>query len=1397
MSEIPTERICYPVSYANEDLFRGFSSFKKGDMEDELLVKQSLVKDLPEFERVHLPQTYITDGAAHILRNRFRENFIQLLGMPKIGKSTLLKKIALLAAQDMKTDPSAPAPLLVSLSSLPKDISSKMELIEACFAQFEEFEAYLRQNFFQGRILLLLDELDSAPGLNEKLADWLLALKTYIKLPLLVLSSRYSGFQELEGSTVLYIDLYPLKLQIAMAQIMLSEFQFERFVEVITGPSSNFCEFASTPFLFSLLLELFRWGAVGTDGSESRGKLFHLACKHLMADGSKYGQALEVIANDLLMRNVKQFGLNDLKTLGFEHIWNEIKSNQLLMLSECRSFDNSENEESVSEQEADNDHPHLLPRRDTTPQWVSNSKEAYFNFQIARKCLVSCSRTGDLYRFVHLRVTEVLSAQFYLNAVEDSLVHASAGFLMESSAYQRTFNACFPINFFYCKRFREVLLLFSTLCSESIFENLVKYLLARETYECCLLSEKLLKERGLNPSYRPLINKVKQDKSDMAKKFFSRGFSHPSQAVQKITRQEALDSGLAESDILEIMNKNIDSALKSSHWVSLKQLNLNKDSDLKVIKSVFSKLIEISSEILSNVTRPAPFKAILHKVYMTLLISRFEKTETPQTSSNYTPPVSSCSTPNKSENPNNTEESTFKISFDKFKFHKNDSNLLDKLSNIPKLTALVIDLLQICPVIDVTLCVKVLLILNCSVAQIHISLAARFACLEDSFERKEVLKVLRLLGFVTQHTVDLPLISLTLDQDLFFLAKEIIKLLNSEKLKKHAINVLVKEDSPQIKILLALRALAFVNKQDQDSEVYYFLVQFIDHYSLELRLEAIKSLYTLLKDTKLADKAETRKTLAVVPHVLKDRIKLPKYEPKLKALSVKCLIALWACLDKGKEDSYATQMFHILVKEQMGSSFLVGSFTSILAVVKDCFMKSHEEKTATWACLRSMSPVFEYLEQPDRAFLVAEIEKGLGGGDPKEIKAILKFLIGNSFFHEEKLDFLRIVLGFGFENYEFLVRYLAAALVRWREISFLKTLVPAHPVVGLELARLLFKLRQLIESLFDQADMQGNESIVEVKQVHNYYKSLVNQIAENLQWPSKVFPHRNQLLDISADPSFFKDEVAPEISASFADLDVSFPKYSVESIHADLEELPPPIQILQQLLLAGVRSEGLRHWVLWYLKRSDSIADLVAAGESWKLISSNKEFYNPHVEALLSKLLVSSPKEVLKVVTEINFKSDSFCVKIISGMIQGEIKCDNAPRAASICLEMNSPLALEEAFKLVNVCLNDSVHMFYLHSAGVKILESVQIWNDGQMHSVLKAMVSTGASLLVQPVWNYWMKMLAQRPSYLLSVHAVNVLENCNSWDCKFLLTRARIIGVLPVEQMIKETGSSMSTKKL
>ena len=84
-------------------------------------------------------------------------------------------------------------------------------------------------------------------------------------------------------------------------------------------------------------------------------------------------------------------------------------------------------------------------------------------------------------------------------------------------------------------------------------------------------------------------------------------------------------------------------------------------------------------------------------------------------------------------------------------------------------------------------------------------------------------------------------------------------------------------------------------------------------------------------------------------------------------------------------------------------------------------------------------------------------------------------------------------------------------------------------------------------------------------------------MTENLQWPSKLFPHCNHLLDISSDPlSFFSDDL-PELPSCLVDLDSSGAKVSLDSANSDQDEQPPDIELIFQLILAGVSSDGLKY----------------------------------------------------------------------------------------------------------------------------------------------------------------------------------------------------------------------------
>lgn len=1391
ITEIKTECLCYPVSYASKETLEGLNDLcSSKDAEDDIIVRQSLEKDMKYLNK-SFPVESIADGAAHIWNTRNSQALVQLIGMPKIGKTSLLRKIALLAAYTLKSDPKALVPLLINCETLANHpISCKMEMIETCFSQFEEFEAYLREKFFSGKLVLLLDEVEKVQCLGYRLVEWISALRTFVNIPLCVIASRYSGYIKTVDSKVLIMDVYPIKLQVFMSQTMLSEFQFERFIERITANSDCFSEFASTPYMFSLLLELFRWGIVGIEEHILRGKVYQLALKHLLRDFDqcKYWQALEVLAADLLLKDGKLFNVFDIKNLEIEDVWMDLKNTELFLVHEDKAKvatpRTSEVEvltESFQEFEIgdikETPVANFINNKDTTPKWVANSKDSYINYQIARNCLekdIFNSFYSESFRFVHLRFTELLAAQYYMNQVEDSLLHTTSNFLMESSAFQKAFTMCFPNNYLFCRRYREVLLFFASLCSENIFENFVKFLLNKNTAEHLYIIMIVLKERGHHPNHRPLLNKFKQDRLEIIKKNYSKGFASASAIIRSIVTQEALEFGLSESDLSQIVYKNIDSVLKCPSWLYLKQVHqYTKNSNIKMMKSVFLRVLEVSLQIINNGQRPATNKVLVHKILMMIFISAFDHSDLPVLSQNCEDPDMRIS-----------EEATVRISFDKLKIPRSELGLIEKIGSSQKMVMVIEELIQGSPGVDVNLCVRILLLFGVSVSKIHMAIACRFESFADPYEKKEILKVLKLLGFVTQHTIDIPLICLGSSLGIKNLAVEIIKQLNVEKLKKHAISVITKDDSSSFKLLLALRALGFVKKLFLDEEVIFFLVQFVDHYSLELRHEAIYSLYKLIKSAGTIDQIEIRKLLAATPHVLRDRLKLIKYDKNLRIVSLKCLTYLWIALDKGKTDTKSSAMFHILVKEQVNSSYIVGSLNVLIVIYKEFLMKSAEERKAAWKCLNSVSPITEFIDDADFSHLMEELIKSLQYRE--EQKLTLTFINSNNFSPESRNTLLPYLLAVEIEQEMCSAELLCKILIKWNFLHSIKSIIQPPVQISQQLGNQVNKIQLILAAL---------KSVQEAKYLSNWFKGVINQIAENLQWPCKLYPHCNQLLDISADPSFFQNESLPDILPN--DYDISLPKVSLDSANSDSEEQGPPISVLFQLVQAGVKSDGLKYWVLWYLKNSLNIDEFQKAAVSWSTLTDHKEFYNPHAENILDRFLQEDADKTCSIIESLNFKSDNFALKLIDALIKGKIKTDKASKALGGCMEMITAVPLEETLKMLWISGTDTSHMMFLNDTVSKVLKNIVVKSDLQLNSLFKALGSTECPLLVQPIWEYIMKMIKNRPGYLLPGYSLSILEFSNVWEAKFLLSHIKILGLVSVEVSSKESGSSMSTKKI
>jgi hypothetical protein len=193
-------------------------------------------------------------------------------------------------------------------------------------------------------------------------------------------------------------------------------------------------------------------------------------------------------------------------------------------------------------------------------------------------------------------------------------------------------------------------------------------------------------------------------------------------------------------------------------------------------------------------------------------------------------------------------------------------------------------------------------------------------------------------------------------------ATQLANKINKNKLYQHAIGILT--GKPCDKFVYAIRALGYIDKltDASDDDSFHILAQFMDHKDLELRYEAIWSLDKLLtrlrfilnRQRRQDELKNLRDILAVVPHVLKDRIKLGKDSTKLLAASLKCLTSLWLVFDKGLSDTGKWDIAHILVKGHLSTSLIVGGFDSIFAFIgKAARHEDVDMRCAAWECLKS------------------------------------------------------------------------------------------------------------------------------------------------------------------------------------------------------------------------------------------------------------------------------------------------------------------------------------------------------------------------------------------------------------------------------------------------------------
>lgn len=1422
MQALPTELLCNPIAYLTQSEARVYE--QGGDREDMQLLEQAIARDLPITEQGGHSRLAITDGASHLWGSRLQDSYALVLGIPAIGKSTLLKKVAQLCTTSA-TEPDSPIPLLVELHKLPLSaFISKMDFIEACFAQVEEYEAFLREKFYTGQLVLLLDGLESTHKYKTSVIEWVKSLRNIVPIPLVILTSRFNGYCEVPDARVVRMELFPLKLQISSAQLLLSEMQSERFVGLATSCGSVFTEFAYTPMLLSLLFDMFRWGQVNEDQVITKAKLNLMAVEHLVRGmSSKEAEMLQELAYELLSRGYREFCSADLKRLDLYEVWqqSQAKLEFVCLFTKAENLTEPDMSFQTLELQSANDYSQISVDiedpiheiRDTktlnfrldesrstsvkeaTPQWLDSSRYSIANYQHAKSYFEATRSAhtygGEVFRFTHLSVLETLAALRLNYLVSDSLCRSSRSFLTETYVYQKAFANCLSISIIFSRSFRNCLMTFSAACDEFVFDYFIKYLLNFKTLEHTQLAEAFLKE---NQGTAKLVSKVKQIRAKLLIEQFVSGFCHPSASVRRVVLAEVQQVVRGDPNFVSMTHQEVLRHLEADEWPELVSLKDFVQESWRTVRLLLTKLYLLNSQMLKSSNKGEPYSAINQTSYITLLIKALEQPPdqlpgiSPVSSANTI--SSQCSSPIKGElsftgrhDSAFDGESSIRISFERLCISPIESSAIEALGScVPKAIKSLQETLWRCEGVDLFLVIKLLLLLNCPVSHIHTALANRLIIIPESHDIEEVLQAIKELGNANQHSIEVPLKAMACPRTAA-IATQILEGLSPYKLKRFAMNCISKDDITEDKLCLALRAIGFAEQGDVDEENLHILVQFCDHYDRQCRAEALTSLHKTLSCWRNKDlDMRIRRELAAVPHVLKDRLKLKRYDLNLQVPSLKCLAWLWIVFDREQFDLQKSQMLHILVKEHINTSFIVGSLDSLLALMKRFLGGCPELRQVLWECLTDMQ-IGRLLVTDELVSIVDEfIRAGLADSLETVRAKVLQMLLQapDAVCYEKHREQLRMCI---LSDHTSVVQLVTRLFCRLDKLSDLISVLPYVNSSGLnnclsDPAALVRNYRVVLETLvsLDLRPLQG----LEMRTLSHQYKAFVNYLTENLPLPAHKF-HRDirqsELLDVTYEIS--KEETLPEFCESYIEAEAR-QNSSNDSANTELEDVyvPPSSALVLQLLKAGVKAEVLKYWALWHLGRLGIEPALylelaVVWSECWRLES----FYEPKVERALIEIAKISPSHAVKAAEALKFLSDDVAFELLGAVAKGKLECHGKSIAGCAVLQSADLLFLlcrYLQFKHKNGSLGKKVQ-----ATALSVLTELRLSREEQLETSVEYLCFNECPYILQMVWAYLLSQVSKNSKYRLTERIANALETSKTWEGKFLNRWCRSLGLI------------------
>ena len=1424
-AELRTELQCYPVSFLAHEHQQQWER----DLDDNQQLWVSLQKDLPESEQRFSAPVVISDGAAYLFNNSSKLGLVALLGAPGLGKTSLLRKLALLQAQEARSCSTALIPLLVDLRTLAPQLrqaSNMMDFLELCVGQYEEFEAFLRHQWLNRQVALLLDGLEYTETAQRRVCEWISSLSSVYTAPLIVLSSRISGFCGLPKAEIVRVELLPLKLQLNAAQYLLSEMQFERFVEAVTGSQAHFSEFASTPVMLGLLLDLFRWGQVGAEKELSWGRLLDLALHHLAGAQlpASTWTSLEILGLEVLRSGLKDFTVVDLQRQGLKGKWECLadvgalfhrldrgsSSQSLTALPDLSDDDclpavvDAEEAIGVVRESAYRADKHY---KEGASQTVSLTRDTLLNYQAARNCITPAESEGvsEVYRFTHLLLAEVLAARYIHNQVLDLVAGASGHFVMESSLYSHAFGDSVLGSVLFSRVFRETVMIFCTLCNDAVFENFVKFLLGRRKLEYVYLAYRALRERGHFAKFRPLINKMQQLMAASARKQFVLGYCHPSSSIRNLVVTQCMEANISDTEQAALAIKHSERVLGS--WVQVRHLkDWCREGSRAVCKALMKQLASTAVDMVVAAGRhqPVPISLFteLCSLLMRLLDDQGEKSlgasfPSSASSSSLNSP-SSYSTPKeaaRSERPPDADH-TLRITFDRFHMPELHQGA-ERLSSLEQKTqSYLLEVLVKCEAVDLQLTTRLLYLLRCPRNVVHLSLATRVQTLGARADLMSVLSVVKDLGFVTQHSIDMLLESM--DSPHAAAACDILRQLNVAKLKSYAVAVVAKDLPQDAKVRLALRALAFTCRYEVDEEVVHLLAQFADHYSPSLRIEALNSLHYLLTNCVTVAREKTtiqspaiRRALASLPHVLKDRLRLQKYPVNLQCASLKLLVALWVALDRAQEDTHWNEMKHVLVLEQQTSSLLVGSQDALLSLLSRHLRADEVEiRLTVWQGLRSMDLAMLPLTRESKERLLSMVKESLADIEESVQLAALKFLKRLP-FDTISFDALKQELKLSlFSSRSVVLKQVTKIFYRAQQVEELRRSFPSlASSCPLDLCSALENFavvsevvqRKIYTGLLDRdlalkfEDMpKDTGNAWQCRSLVNQFKALVNCAAEGLQPPGargSLSGRRMELLELSLDPSFIRGDTSDSSE------DPEEPRQN-SSQNTEVEDgsALPPLSLCHTLLKAGVRTEALRLWVIWHLARSSGAASLVQAANCVALLDETVEVQG--LESVLLACCQDDADSVALCVVSLSFKSDSVALALLQALRGGQLRTEQAVLALGKALELRNAECLELLLDSVEFSHEDADLSKRVQRKSAQVLETLSLTSEEQFRTVLEVLCRRPSSLALQPAWHFLLRQLSDNPAYTLPQDCQRLLIAARTWEGRLIRRWTRRLGL-------------------